>query len=220
MPLAPRNADDDRPAAVASTDDVVRAAYTARADEYTALLGSVSAMDPVDVQVVCDWAARCEGLVVDAGCGPGHWTDLLTSLGAQVEGVDLVPAFIDGARSRFPAASYRVARLDDLGLPDRAAAGILAWYSLIHLEPARVPSVLQELRRCLRDDGTLLVGFFASARLEPFSHAVTTAYSWPVDDLRRDVERAGFAVRHVQVRPNPDRPDRHHGAMVAVRRPT
>ena len=52
--------------------------------------------------------------IVDAGCGPGHWTHWLTELGAEVEGVDLVPAFVELARARFPTASYRVARLDDL----------------------------------------------------------------------------------------------------------
>ena len=200
-----------------SADDAVRTAYTARADEYTALLGSVSAMDPSDRQLIVDWAARCGGPIVDAGCGPGHWTHLLSGLGAEVEGVDLVPAFIDLARARFPTASYRVAGLDDLGLPDGAAAGILAWYSLIHLEPPRVPVVLRELRRCLRDDGTLLLGFFASERLEPFAHAVTTAWSWPVDELTGLLEDAGFAVRDVHVRANPDRPDRRHGAIVAGR---
>ena len=206
----------DTPAVeVASTEDVVRAAYSARAEEYTALLGSMSAMDPFDRRYISAWAARCDGLIVDAGCGPGHWTDLLTELGADVEGVDLVPAFIELARAHFPTASYRVARLDDLGLPDQAAAGILAWYSLIHLAPARMIPVLHELRRCLRDDGTFVIGFFASERLEPFPHSVTTAYSWPVDDLTRLVESAGFVVRDTQVRANPGRPDRPHGVMLA-----
>ncbi|WP_157465649.1 class I SAM-dependent methyltransferase [Cellulomonas sp. Leaf395] len=201
----------------ASTDDVVRAAYSDRADEYAAALGSISAMDPLDIQLISDWAARCRGPIVDAGCGPGHWTHWLSELGADVEGVDLVPAFVELARTRFPTASYRVAQLDDLGLPDQAAAGILAWYSMIHLGPARVPTVLREFRRCLRDDGSLVVGFFASVRLEPFPHTVTTAWSWPVDELTRHVEDAGFVVRDAQTRPNPARPDRLHGVLLADR---
>ena len=54
-----------------------------------------------------------------------------------------------------------------------------------------MPTVLRELRRCLRGDGSLVVGFFASERLEPFPHTVTTAYSWPVDELTRLVETLG-----------------------------
>ena len=195
----------------------MRAAYSARADEYAAKLGSMSAMDPVDRRLISEWAVRCGGPIVDAGCGPGHWTNLLTELGTEVEGVDLVPAFIELAKAHFPTTSYRVARLDDLGLPDGSAAGILAWYSLSISSPTRVAAVLRELRRCLRGDGTLVVGFFTSERLEPFPHTVTTAYSWPVDELTRLVEDAGFEVRDAHVRPNPARPDRQHGALVAGR---
>lgn len=208
--------DDLRPGGLPA-DDVVRAAYTDRAEEYTALLGTVAAMDPLDVGLIGDWAAGCDGLVVDAGCGPGHWTHLLAERGVQVEGVDLVPAFVELARARFPTVPYRVGRLDDLGLPDAAAAGVLTWYSLIHLHPDRLPTVLRELRRCLRPDGTLLVGFFASDRLGPFDHTVTTAFSWPVDELARVVEDAGFTVRDTRTRPNPRRPDRRHGSLLAVR---
>ena len=212
VPRAPR---EDLPTHASAADDVVRAAYSARSDEYTAALGSVSAMDPRDVRLISDWAAGCRGPVVDAGCGPGHWTHRMAELGADVEGVDLVPAFIERATTRFPTVPYRVARLDHLGLPDRTTAGILAWYSLIHLEPARMPVVLHEFRRCLRDDGTLLVGFFESDRLEPFPHTVTPAWSWPVDELTRRLEDAGFVVRHTEGRPNPRRPDRRHHALVA-----
>jgi SAM-dependent methyltransferase len=200
---------------VSSPDEIVRTAYSERADEYTAALGSISAMHPVDIRFISDWAARCRGPIVDAGCGPGHWTHWLAELGAEVEGVDLVPAFVELARTRFPTTSYRVAQLDDLGLPDHSAGGILAWYSLIHLEPTRMPAVLRELRRCLRDDGSLVIGFYASGRLEPFPHTVTTAYSWPVDELTRQVEDAGFVVRHTDTRPNPTRPDRLLGVLRA-----
>lgn len=200
-----------------SRDDVVRAAYTSRADEYTAALGAVEAMDPVDVRTIADWAVGCRGLVVDAGCGPGHWTHLMGSLGVDVEGVDLVPAFVAQARARFPGTRYRVAGLDDLGLADGAAGGVLAWFSTIHHEPARLPAVLRELRRCLADDGTLLLGFFESDVRGPFDHTVTPAWSWPATDLAGVVGAAGFTVRETRTRPNPHRPDRRHGTLLAVR---
>lgn len=198
-------------------DDLVRAAYANRAQEYTALLGSMSAMDIVDREFILEWAKRCRGPIVDAGCGPGHWTNFLTELGAEIEGVDLVPAFVELARERFPLAQYRVAGFEDLGLGDHSLAGVLAWYSLIHLEPARLPVVLDELARCLRTRGTLVIGFFVSELLEPFPHAVTTAYSWPADELSRCVENAGLSVTEVWTRPNPDRPDRAHGVLLAQR---
>ena len=199
------------------TDDVVRAAYTARAVEYATLLGSVDDVHDLDRHLISRWAAASSGLIIDAGCGPGHWTHFLTEQGAEIEGIDLVPAFVELAQQRFPSASYRVASLDDLGVADGSLGAILAWYSLIHLEPARVPSVLAEFARAIRPDGTLLAGFFTGERLEPFPHKVTTAYCWPVDELARCVESAGFAIQETHIRANPERPDRTHGAILARR---
>ena len=199
------------------TDDVVRAAYTTRADEYAALLGSMDAVHDLDRRLISRWAAAVRGRIIDAGCGPGHWTHFLNERGAETEGVDLVPAFVELAQQRFPSATYRVASLDDLGVPDGSIGGVLAWYSLIHLEPDRVPVILAEFARCIGPDGTLVVGFFTGDRLEPFPHKVTTAYFWPVDELARCVESAGFVVQETHTRVNPERLDRTHAAVVARR---
>ncbi len=161
------------------TDSDVQSAYSARADEYVSVLGSIEAMHEPDRQLIFRWASQLSGRIVDAGCGPGHWTDFLSKLGSDVEGVDLVPAFIDQAQARFPNVPFRVAPFDGLDLPAGRVAGILAWYSVIHLDPGRVPVVLEEFAHSLEPDGSLLLGFFEGARLEQFPHAVTAAYFWP-----------------------------------------
>jgi SAM-dependent methyltransferase len=46
-----------------------------------------------------------------------------------------------------------------LDLPDEALAGIVAFYSLIHIAPEEHPRTLRELRRVLRPGGMLLLGF-------------------------------------------------------------
>lgn len=196
-------------------DDAVRAAYTAVVDEYVAAIGALSDQDEQDVALILRWGASRAGLVVDAGCGPGHWTHLLAGVGVRIEGVDPVPAFVASAQARFPGTAYRAGAFDDLGVPDGSAAGVLAWYSTIHHDPARLPGVLDALRRTLADDGSLLLGHFRSERLEAFGHRLTTAWSWPEQELVRRVEDAGFVVRESHSRPNPRRPDRWHGALVA-----
>jgi SAM-dependent methyltransferase len=193
----------------------VREAYTRRAAEYTALFGSMSAVHDLDRQLVAGWAARLSGPVVDAGCGPGHWTDFLRRQGCDAEGVDLVPTFIAQAQRRFPGVPFRVASLDDLGLPTAHAGGVLAWYSLIHVEPAHVPSVLAEFARCTAPGGGLLLGLFEGPRLEAFPHAVTTAYFWPVDEMTQHLAAAGFEVDEVHTRTDPG--TRPLAALVAHR---
>src|ERR1700712_3315408 len=95
--------------------DHVRRAYSARADEYVTVLGSVAEMPPEDRELLASWSLDITGPVIDAGCGPGHWTAFLHERGAAVEGVDLVPEFIANAKQRFPHLPFRVGDLDDLG---------------------------------------------------------------------------------------------------------
>ena len=197
------------------TDSDVQSAYFARADEYVSALGSIEAMHEPDRQLIFRWASQLSGRIVDAGCGPGHWTDFLSKLGSDVEGVDLVPTFIDQARARFPKVPFRVAPFGGLDLPAGRVAGILAWYSVIHLDPGRVPVVLEEFVRSLEPDGSLLLGFFEGARLEQFPHTVTSTYFWPIEKMTRLLENAGFVVTEIHTRVDPNR--RPHAAIIARR---
>jgi SAM-dependent methyltransferase len=195
--------------------DQVRRAYAARTDEYVARLGSVAEMPSPDGELIASWSSGIAGAVLDAGCGPGHWTAFLHDRGVTVEGVDLVPEFIAGARQRFPQASFRVAELDDLPVPDGTLGGLLSWYSVIHTPPDQVGRHLVEFARCLGPGGSLLLGFFEGEALAPFDHAVVTAYFWPVEAMRQELAAAGFETIETHTRTDPGR--RPHAAVVARR---
>jgi 2-polyprenyl-3-methyl-5-hydroxy-6-metoxy-1,4-benzoquinol methylase len=150
----------------------VSAAYGRRATEYTEKFGTMAATDPRDRDVVARWAARRTGPVIDAGCGPGHWTSWLAEQGCAVEGVDATAEFVAHARVAWPSVRFRTARLDALGVPDSSLDGVLAWYSLIHTEPAAVDAVLDEFARCV----------------------VVTAYTWSLTGITERLEASGFDV--------------------------
>lgn len=192
------------------------AAYTARAVEYAEVLGSMAAVHPSDRDLVEWWARQVSDPVLDAGCGPGHWTAHLASLGVEVRGIDLVPAFIDHARRRFPGVRFDQGSIDDLDEPDASYGGVLAWFSTIHHAPETVGAPLGEFRRVLRPGGLLVLGFFSGPAVEPFDHAVTRAYRWPVAPLRALLDAAGFDVIEVHVREEPGA--RPVGAIIAERR--
>ena len=181
----------------------VRDAYAARASEYSALLGSIAATSKLDQHLIREWSSSLHGRVIDAGCGPGHWTAFLHELGVDVEGIDPVRPFIEQAATRFPGVPFRVASFDDLDAPERQAAGILAWYSLIHLHPAELPGILAGLARCLAPGGSLLLGFFTGEILEPFPHAIATAYYWPIAEMTTALADAGFRVDETHTRTDP-----------------
>ncbi|WP_235681419.1 class I SAM-dependent methyltransferase [Tomitella gaofuii] len=191
----------------------VRTAYGARAQEYTELLGAMESISLSDVAAINGWARHVDGAILDAGCGPGHWTKHLRDRGADVVGVDMVQEFVELARARFAGVPFSVGRLEALPVETDALTGLLAWYSVIHSPPSIAAEILTEFARCLRPGGSLLLGFFTGLRFEPFDHAVATAYFWPVDAMARLLRSSGFDVVDVQTREDPG--VRPHAAITA-----
>lgn len=196
--------------------DAVSGAYSGRATEYGELFGSTDAVHPSDRRLVSTWAEGIEGPVLDAGCGPGQWTNFLAQQGCDARGVDLVPEFIERARRTYPGVPFDVGSLDALDVAAGTVGGILAWYSLIHHEPTTIRIPLQEFSRVLRPGGALLIGFFEGPVVEQFDHAVAPAYRWPVTDLSEELISAGFEVTETHTRTTTGG-QRPHAAIIAHR---
>ncbi|MCK8475667.1 class I SAM-dependent methyltransferase [Microbacterium aurugineum] len=198
----------------AGSDVRVRKGYAARAEEYAQLFGDIDQMDADDRERIARWAEGIDGPLLDAGCGPGHWTAFLAGRGHAAEGIDLVPEFISLATARYPGVPYRVASLAEADLQEGSLRGVLAWYSLIHASPDELPSLLAAVRSALEDGGALLLGFFDGPDGEPFPHAVTTAHYWSVDGMSALLEESGFSVIDRETRvPTGARP---HASISAV----
>jgi SAM-dependent methyltransferase len=99
------------------------------------------------------------GSVADVGCGPGYVTRYLHDAGVDVFGIDLSPEMIAIARRDYPDLRFEVATMTDLDLADDSVAGIVAFWSVIHVPDEAIPGVFQQFRRVLRPPGLLLVGF-------------------------------------------------------------
>ena len=99
------------------------------------------------------------GSVADVGCGPGYVTGHLHDAGVDVFGIDLSPEMIAIARRDYPDLRFEVGTMTDLALADDSVAGIVAFWSVIHVPDHVMPTVLEQFRRVLRPQGLLLVGF-------------------------------------------------------------
>ncbi len=196
------------------SESEVRDAYTARVDEYIAKLGLVGQLAAEDRDGIERWSDGIRGGILDAGCGPNHWTGHLHARRGDVEGLDLVPLFVERARERFPGVTFRTETNHRLPHADAALGGILAWYSLIHERPEAVPGVLREFRRVLVRGGGLLLGFFDGAAAQAFPHRVVPAYFWSVERMSALLADAGFEVRESQTRH--DEGYRPHASISAV----
>ncbi|WP_091446642.1 class I SAM-dependent methyltransferase [Micromonospora yangpuensis] len=131
----------------------------------------------------------------------------------------LVPAGRQSARVHSAAhPRFRLGSMTDLGLPDHSVAGILSWFSTIHLPPPELDGVLAEFRRLLVPSGRLVIGFFDSDdEVAAFDHKVCTAYRWPVDEFSARLTRAGFTERERSRQQSPERPDRAYAAIAATK---
>ena len=194
-------------------------AYKPRSSEYIELFGSTTAVHRDDLALITRYLSIRSGLVLDVGCGPGHLTAHLRSLGVDATGIDLAPEFIEHAHATYPDGRYQIGSMHQLSQPNGSVAGMLAWYSLIHLPPADIDSVLIELRRVLKTGSPLVIGFFDGDELVAFDHAVLPAYYWPADELAAKLQAVGFAEVERHLRPGNDQPGhRPHGTIVAIAR--
>jgi SAM-dependent methyltransferase len=193
----------------------VRDAYASVAGLYIELFGTSAAVHADDLALIERHLSKRPGTVLDLGCGPGHLTAHLRSLGVDAVGIDLVPEFIAHAKATHPDGDYRLGSMTNLGVPDGSVAGILSYYSLIHLPPPDLDAVLVEFRRVLAPGGSLVVGFVDGDEVGAFDHKVVTAYRWSVGELSERLARAGFTtVEHLR-RPGDDT-QRPQGTIAAV----
>ena len=194
----------------------VRAAYSSVAEQYIDLIAGDWQADDEDTLFVRRHLTGLAGPVLDLGCGPGHWTGYLHSLGADVTGIDMVPEFIQHARATHTDASFRLVSMTEVDAPEHSLAGILTWYSTIHLPPAELDRVLAQFHRLLAPGGRLVAGFFDSDDgVAEFDHKVITAYRWPADVFSEHLSEAGFTEVERLQQHSPERPDRRYAAIAA-----
>lgn len=74
-------------------------------------------------------------------------------------GINLSPGMIEVARRDHPGLRFEVGSMTDLDLPDASMAGLVAWYSLIHVPDDEIGSVFEHFRRVLRPGGPLLLSY-------------------------------------------------------------
>ncbi len=143
--------------------DHIRDAYNRASQAYARQFVDELVDKPMDRDLLQQFANNIgtSGTVLDLGCGPGHTTAHLTSLGLQAIGVDLSPGMIRQASWLFPKCRFRVGDFSGLDDDDGSVAGILAFYCIVHLTPDQLPMAFAEMFRVLQLGGSILMSFHA-----------------------------------------------------------
>jgi trans-aconitate methyltransferase len=163
-----------------------------------------------------------DGPVLDLGCGPGRITAHLAGLGLDVSGADLSPAMVAEAGRRYPDLRFTVARLDAPGVPDGSLAGLVAWYSLIHVPSVDLPRTLRAVTNALAPGGYLQLAFHHGRDhrtiTEAYGHVLDLdAWHLDPDDLTPALAEVGLEVTATVVRA-PEGPERSAQAYLLARK--
>nr|WP_206315040.1 class I SAM-dependent methyltransferase [Streptomyces sp. C1-2] len=145
--------------------DDTRTSYDTVAADYARLTSHLLAEHPEERAVLELFAdlvrGRGGGPVADVGCGTGRVTAHLCGLGLDAFGIDLSPGMLEVARRDHPGVRFDLGSMTRLDLPEASVAGLIAWYSLIHVPDEEMDTVLAHFRRVLRPGAQLLLSFHA-----------------------------------------------------------
>lgn len=194
-----------------STDEqrATRAAYDAVAADYARLLPDLTAETPLDRAVLAAFAEMVDrsgdDLVADVGCGTGRLAAHLSRSSLRILGLDPSPGMVATARSAYPDLEFSVADARALPVRSGSLAGVLAWYSLIHLPTDELPEVFAEFARVLRPGAPVLVAFQsgeAERVVRPTSYGRPVALTYVrhrAEVVAAALDASGFAL-HATVR--------------------
>ena len=184
--------------------DEVRRGYDAVADEYARRISGELDQKPFDRALLDRYAVRLAGRgpVWDLGCGPGHVARYLHERGVSVAGMDLSSELLRWAERLNPGLPFHQGDFRRLPADHDAWAGIVAFYSIIHLPPGEVLPTLKEWHRVLRPGGVLFVAVHLGSELRHvedwWGRRVNIDFRFfQTDELETALEAAGYAVEEV-----------------------
>lgn len=95
--------------------------------------------------------------ILDVGSGPGQFSKYTHDKGFKLLGIDLSDEMLKVAKSKVPECDFQKMDMRQLNFNNESFDGILAAYSLIHIESAEVPDTLKEFYRVLKPGGFLQI---------------------------------------------------------------
>lgn len=205
--------------------------YDALAGDYADRMCSDLAPRPVDRGMLAAFAelALPGRPIADVGCGRGSVAAHLARLGLPVLGIDLSAVMLGLARTAHPALPLVRGSLAALGLADEALGGLVAFYSLIHVQPAARAGVCAEFGRVLAAGAPLLLAFQVGDQPAPVTApdgrtyadgrpAALTFHRLQPDDIAALLSGAGFTMTAQVVREPVEAEKVPQALLLAVRK--
>ena len=204
-----------------------QASYDAVADEYVRRIADELRHKPLDRALLDRFAeaTRDRGPVCDLGCGPGHVARYLKERGVEVAGYDLSPGMVEAARLLNPEITFHQADMTALDHADESCAGLVAFYSIIHLPRTEIAKTLREFRRILQPGGLLLLAFHIgdeTVHLDDWWEQKVNIdfFFFQPEEIVSKLRAAGFEIEEtIEREPYPEVEHQSRRAYIFARRP-
>jgi SAM-dependent methyltransferase len=186
-----------------ATTKKTRISYDRLADEYVRRIYEEPQHKPFGRQLPDRFVARLKGgSACDLSCRPGHVARYLRQQGAQVFGIDLSPELVERARRLNPGTEFQQGNMFALDAPEAAWAGIVAFYSIIHVPRPDHMVVFSEMRRVLQPGGLLLLAFHVGDEIVHLDNLWEQTVSidfhfFRSDEVADSLRSAGFTVEEI-----------------------
>lgn len=175
--------------------------YDLVADEYVRRIFRELDDKPFDREILTRFAQRVRelGPVYDLGCGPGHVARYLHEQGVNVTGVDLSSGMIRRARELNPGIEFQQGDMCALDAGNESLAGIVAFYSIVHLAPDALAAAFGELRRVLARGAPLLLAFHIGNESVHLSewwghHVAVDFIFFDPEAIKTKLQESGFRI--------------------------
>ncbi len=146
-----------------------------------------------------------EGLVLDAGCGPGRDSKYLLRHGMDVIGIDYSNKMLGEAVKNVGDCRFIHMDMRNLRFDKSIFDGIWANASILHIPKRDVNAVLSEFRRVLKPNGILYVSVRKGGKEEivkkkSYKGGKKFFANYEIGELKKLAENCGFKVIDVSLK--------------------
>ncbi|MCT4552883.1 MAG: class I SAM-dependent methyltransferase [Alphaproteobacteria bacterium] len=138
--------------------------------------------------------------ILDLGCGPGHNSIYLSSLGFEVVGVDLSDKMLELARNKNSKATFIKKDLSNLDFEENSFDHVIAAYSICYLPKDEVLSCLKNLSGIMKTSGIAFIKLQEGASSEitvpePFDEKLTIDLNViSFDEIKDLLSKSNFSI--------------------------
>ena len=147
-----------------------------------------------------------EAIALDIGCGPGHVANYMVNGALKTIGIDLSSGMIEQAKINFPHVDFQIANMLQLPFQDNSIDGIVAFYSIIHLEKEDIPKAIQEFHRILKNNGLIIISFHKGNEIRHMEQLfdinnINLDFHFLEDeDIIRELISVGLQIEQIHIR--------------------